>query len=187
MGVAVGVAAGVEEGVTEGVAVEGVGVGAVLATILAQDMAAGLAEMGLMGTMGLSFGRAGGDFLEVVGAVGEDVVVLVDGAVTAFVGCVSGVIVLGLTVSGTEVLGDGAFGSWDLDFEGESFLAFSPEALFSVCRSFISTTSTLSHSDSFAVPFSSFCPATGAELRTAASFGISGASLFVSASVVIAT
>jgi len=43
-----------------GVAATGAGVGVVLATILAHDIAAGFAEIGLIGTIGFSFGLGGG-------------------------------------------------------------------------------------------------------------------------------
>lgn len=54
----VGAATGVV-GAAAGISAESGGAG-VLATILAQDIAAGLAEIGLMGTIGLSLGRGGG-------------------------------------------------------------------------------------------------------------------------------
>ena len=54
----VGAAAGVV-GAAAGISAESGGAG-VLATILAHDIAAGLAEIGLMGTIGLSLGRGGG-------------------------------------------------------------------------------------------------------------------------------
>lgn len=55
-------------GAAAGISAE-VGGAGVLATILAQDIAAGLAEIDLMGTMGLSLGRGGGGGEILVGAV----------------------------------------------------------------------------------------------------------------------
>lgn len=96
-----GVAGAVGAGEVGGGAVVGgaVGGGAVFATIRAHDIAAGLADIGLIGTIGFSFGLGGGCWVDLAW----------DGGV-AWVG-VFGAIVLGegAFAVGMEVLGEGAF------------------------------------------------------------------------------